>query len=1608
MSLIIQHNLSMLNTQNNYKKINGAKAKSTEKLSSGYRINRSADDAAGLSISEKLRIQIRGLDKGVNNAQDGVSWVQTGDSALNEVDAILHRMKELTIQSLNDTNTEQDRVALQSEFDALQSEIDKITATTTFNTKNIFSQHEPTYYSYCGNIVWPQSESHVITDGANTLSVTYRKEASSIPETAEIRIPAGTYTTQELTYEITDALEALGLHDPRVMFEYTKDHTCNINLEGGEMIDSVSGNLSYLLFDIYEGSSVGALVGTTVFVSDTATLDIGSQNNNLSFDIEDFSGNKVRKSITIPDGDYTRDQIIDILNRELAGTSVEAVKYGTGIKLASDDNIITGFKGNMFKIDTGKEIYSSVFYDNVKYGNITNSYGSFVGGAVLTTNSKDIEHSRFNIGSNNNTLRIKANGASDYTNLVIPSGDYTASEMVSKLNSLFNDNNLKLNAVINSSGSFQGITINSTKGGIESIIEIDKNSSAYNTLFTDKSYNSYGQKVNPVSDSRNNTAASVTGGKTFSGGNLPLEIVNGTNDDFTINIDGNSYNVKLSAGVYSSATDVMSAVNDALNGTSAIIAYKDKINVSLANDKIKLTAANGSGISNFSVSAGSTKGYENLFVGLTERYSSTVSSGNGSITLNNGIPDPMVFDSSNNKLNVNVSGNQYTVDFGTGSKTHDEIINIIEQTIPEKEKVTNIEFSTINCSGNTIDKGGNMSGTSGRTDTAGKSFPSTGDSQKKQGETSFEYNIPAKVTVELKSDLYSIDSSNNQIQISINKNTMSFTIPEGTYSKQQLATELQNKINSEFGSYYGGAAVTINSSGNMEITARLKTENGIEKAGRDTEIYMDTSTSSLLKEIYTTRTTGSLLTPDLCNSITIADGSDTLSFSYYKNGVNNPVEIKLAAGTYSKSQIVSEINNKLSKSGAELTASLENGKLKFTTKNAGKGNYISFNTHNSGSATNALFGELITHYPAVAVANQDIQSSITIDDASNKFTIRINGTDKTVTLDNGTYDRNGLVTMLNSKFADEGVGATVSLEENRLKYTTVDKGSSASIYMSYYGGGNSMKAIYGVNRTTIPGVDAEFTPDNKLKLTNTQGGGLSVSSNSGGVFQKPNVIVDRTNPTTVQGYESTQRSYIDGVNINSPVTIDMWNNELNFSYIENGVSTPVNIIVPDGVYDFDSLKNELQQIIDAKTGTGKMNVIVDASGIRIECNNPGNSYKMSNFSGDFYDKVMCQTSEVNTKVNTSSYNGLTRGDVAFTVGRKDVRNNEVKIKTGINDELSLDFTYGGVVHKINMKLDEGIYRGDSLITMIQDKLNGQLKAMNLSENLIEVGIGGVNTGVTGNNDANALNFMLSTKVQVPAEGEYIIDGVSGNAAFSVFYQTDGEMIPAYIKGARDLSDGIEIINGENELSLDVDGTTYSITIPEGIYTQDEIKDVLNNELSSTPVTAEIEDGKLRISYDKLGRHFIDNVNGSAKNNLFYINDGKTSDKEAMYIQLSSVADNKIEISRPILNTSFLGINSAVITRPKYANSALNSIGKALDKVLEVQSDFGAEQNRLEHSIRNNENASENQSNAESSIRDTDMAKEMVELSKQKILEQVTESMMAQAQSMDEGVLMLLK
>ncbi len=135
--MVVQHNLSAMNANRQLGITTGAQAKSSEKLSSGYKINRAGDDAAGLTISEKMRSQIRGLNKASDNAQDGISAIQSAEGALNETHSILQRMNELATQAANDTNTTSDRAAIKQEIDALTSEIDRIATTTQFNTQNL-------------------------------------------------------------------------------------------------------------------------------------------------------------------------------------------------------------------------------------------------------------------------------------------------------------------------------------------------------------------------------------------------------------------------------------------------------------------------------------------------------------------------------------------------------------------------------------------------------------------------------------------------------------------------------------------------------------------------------------------------------------------------------------------------------------------------------------------------------------------------------------------------------------------------------------------------------------------------------------------------------------------------------------------------------------------------------------------------------------------------------------------------------------------------------------------------------------------------------------------------------------------------------------------------------------------------------------------------------------------------------------------------------------------------------------------------------------------------------------------------------------------------------
>ncbi len=194
--MIIQHNMQAANANRMLGTVVTSQAKSTEKLSSGYRINRAADDAAGLSISEKMRGQIRGLNQASTNAQDGISLIQTAEGALTETHSILQRMRELAVQAATDTNVDKDREAIQSEIDELTSEINRISKTTQYNKMELLDGSRSENYT---------------TSPAET------KEATVI-KAGTINVQSSTGITQSGNTDSTDAL-----HNVTINIDNTAD-----------------------------------------------------------------------------------------------------------------------------------------------------------------------------------------------------------------------------------------------------------------------------------------------------------------------------------------------------------------------------------------------------------------------------------------------------------------------------------------------------------------------------------------------------------------------------------------------------------------------------------------------------------------------------------------------------------------------------------------------------------------------------------------------------------------------------------------------------------------------------------------------------------------------------------------------------------------------------------------------------------------------------------------------------------------------------------------------------------------------------------------------------------------------------------------------------------------------------------------------------------------------------------------------------------------------------------------------------------------------------------------------------------------------------------------
>ena len=362
-------------------------AQASRRLSSGYRVNSAADDAAGLAISEKLRAIDRGLRQGQRNINDGISYLDTVDGCAQELHDMLHRMKELAVEASNDTLSRLDREAIDLEYQQLIDEMDQITDSAEFNGIPLFEKHLPEYENDAGSL---SHEGWVTIDGTNSpLIIGVSKDGADYECT--VNIPAGTYTVEEIADKIDDELWE---QDLSLIVGVNEDKQLTMQCEGGK-INYIAGNGASLFYDKVTGNSNGYLLGVTNFVTPDIRLDIKPGKNDV---IEFRLGNTddTKYSIKIDQGKYTRDELVAKMNEKFQNAGLpckmEAVAEtvsGRNVIGIKSDMTMTGLSGNFLMIDH----ISSPIYDICKYSDLVNSEAVLTGTRQIPA-GQEIERGR--------------------------------------------------------------------------------------------------------------------------------------------------------------------------------------------------------------------------------------------------------------------------------------------------------------------------------------------------------------------------------------------------------------------------------------------------------------------------------------------------------------------------------------------------------------------------------------------------------------------------------------------------------------------------------------------------------------------------------------------------------------------------------------------------------------------------------------------------------------------------------------------------------------------------------------------------------------------------------------------------------------------------------------------------------------------------------------------------------------------------------------------------------------------------------------------------------------------------------------------------------------
>ena len=364
--MVVQHNLQAMNANRMLNITTGSQSKSAEKLSSGYRINRAADDAAGLSISEKMRKQIRGLDQASTNAEDGVSAVQTAEGALTEVHSMLQRMNELAVQASNGTNSQTDRDAIQSEIEQLTTEIDRVAETTKFNetyllkgdadgaTKDVYMKgHDAGLKG-------------TLTDGAT--SATFKVAAGALDAGKKVTIGGKEYTIGSTKAEAdkladdVDAAATAGTKNMKLTIDGA-EYTCKYDAGGNSWLDKDGQTVADIKAKIKNGSTVEYDGKSLTVMNDKDTDGVDDSDSSVISAAKavtlmtaelttanNIGATKTAATITAAAGGYTSDAGIEFTIGK--GTAEVAEKLNFNLHVGSDADMTNKINVNIETMDS--------------------------------------------------------------------------------------------------------------------------------------------------------------------------------------------------------------------------------------------------------------------------------------------------------------------------------------------------------------------------------------------------------------------------------------------------------------------------------------------------------------------------------------------------------------------------------------------------------------------------------------------------------------------------------------------------------------------------------------------------------------------------------------------------------------------------------------------------------------------------------------------------------------------------------------------------------------------------------------------------------------------------------------------------------------------------------------------------------------------------------------------------------------------------------------------------------------------------------------------------------------------------------------------------------